>query len=131
MKRTSENYLDYIPEKNPAYSQRLESLEETALRTVSKGAWFVDEEGMVTLLMENRGIMNRGAQKFLKKPRVTQIHMEEMGSFIWLRIDGEKTIYEIGEEMQEHFGEKAEPLYERLVVYMRNLAAGGYIKYKK
>ena len=64
--------------------------------------------------MENKGLANRIAQICFGRPKVSHITLEELGSFIWQQIDGEKSILQIGELVQEAFGEKAEPLYERL-----------------
>ena len=59
------------------------------------------------------------------------ITLEELGSFIWQQIDGEKSILQIGELVQEAFGEKAEPLYERLAQYMKILYGKGFITFCK
>ena len=109
-KKKADNYLDYIFEKNSSYE------------------WTTDAEGIVTILQENKGLFNTLAQKLLKKPRISQIHMEEFGSFIWKLIDGNLSVYEIGQKVSEQFGEKAEPLYERLSVYMKQLENCGFIK---
>ena len=53
-----------------------------------------------------------------------------MGSFVWPLIDGEKDITEIGKTVKEHFGEKAEPLYERLAKYFQILESYGFISVK-
>ena len=50
-----------------------------------------------------------------------------MGSFIWPLIDGKRTIYDIALLVKEKYGDKAEPLYNRLVQYMRNLEDYGFI----
>lgn len=86
-----------------------------------------NEEGMVTIFVENTGIMNRLAQKLLKKPKVSQVHPDEMGSFILPLIDGERNVNDIALLVKEHFGEKAEPLYDRLVTYMHTLESYGFI----
>ena len=112
-KAISANYLDYIPEHNEKYT------------------WEKDEQGVVTIFVENKGVFNRLAQKFLKKPKVSQVHLEEMGSFIWPLIDGKCTIMIIGEAVKEHFGEDAEPLYPRLVQYIKNLENYEFIKVLK
>jgi hypothetical protein len=65
--------------------------------------------------MENKGVANRIMQKLIKKPKTSYIHLDEMGSFIWPLMDGEKDILEIGKYVEEHFGEKAEPLYNELI----------------
>ena len=57
--------------------------------------WSADENGNVTLEMENKGVANRIMQKLIKKPKISYIHLDEMGSFIWPLMDGEKDILEI------------------------------------
>ncbi len=89
--------------------------------------WSQDEKGLVTLEMQNRGVANWLAQKLLKKPRVSFIHLEEFGSFIWSSIDGKRNILRIGELVKEQFGEKAEPLYERLSQYIKTLESNNFI----
>ena len=91
----------------------------------------MDESGLVTLEIENKGFFNRLAQKLFKKPKITYIHLEEIGSFVWPLIDGEKSITDIGVFVKEHFGEKAEPLYERLAKYFKVLESYGFVKFKK
>ena len=93
--------------------------------------WSADEKGLITLDIENKGIVNRIAQILIKKPKVSHIHLDEMGSFIWPLIDGENSISDIGEPVQEHFGDKALPLYERLIQFFRILENNGFISWKK
>ena len=111
-KTNAENFLDKIP-------VRKEGIE-----------WSTDDLGKVTLQMENKGIANRIAQKLLKKPKISYIHLDENGSFIWPLLDGEKTVYEIGQLVEEHFGEKAHPLYERLSQYIKTLEKYGFAEIK-
>lgn len=61
----SENYLERKPSRPEGIS------------------WSADENGIITLDIENTGAFNRIAQKFFKKPKVTHIHLDEMGSFVW------------------------------------------------
>ena len=89
--------------------------------------WSTEGEGKVTLEIENKGVFNRIAQKLFKKPKISYIHLDENGSFIWSLIDGEKTIIEIGGLVEQHFGEKAHPLYERLAKYFQILESYGFI----
>ena len=92
-----------------------------------KNRWEINEDGNVTIFKENKGVFNRLAQILLKKPKVSQIHLEEFGSFIFPLINGDDSIYEIGQKVKEHFGEKAEPLYPRLVQYFKMLYDNGFI----
>ena len=50
---------------------------------------------------------------------------------MWPRINGEQSIFELGKEVHEAFGNKAEPLYPRLVQYMKNLEDYGFIIMEK
>lgn len=92
--------------------------------------WSKDENGNVTLEMENKGVANRIMQKLIKKPKTSYIHLDEMGSYIWPLMDGERDILEIGKFVEEHFGEKANPLYERLSQYFKTLEKYNFIEYK-
>ncbi len=108
----SANYLDKIPSRNPEIG------------------YTVDDENVITLKIENKGVFNGIAQKFFKKPKFSYVHLDEMGSFVWPIINGEKSITEIGKEVDEHFGEKAHPLYERLAQYFKILESYGFITLK-
>lgn len=92
-------------------------------------AWSADEKGLVTLDIENKGVMNRIFQKLFKKPKVTHIHLDEIGSFIWKQIDGKKTLLDMGKPLEEQFGEKALPTYERLAKYFQILESYGFVKW--
>jgi hypothetical protein len=107
------NYLDFVPAVNENY------------KTETK------EDGYVTIFVENKGFFNRIAQKLFRRPKVSQVHLEEMGSFIWQHIDGCRSIYEIGQAVHEYFGEKAEPLYPRLIQYFQSLQAYDFIRYEE
>ena len=89
-----------------------------------------DENGIVTLHGENKGIVKRITQLMLRKPKVSHIHLDENGSFAWLLIDGKRSILDIGEPVKEHFGEAAEPLYPRLVQFFKILEANKFIELK-
>lgn len=102
-KKKVSNYLEFVPKHNEKYQ------------------WNKDEQGMVTVLVENKGVFHHIAQKYFGRPKVSQIHLEEMGSFIWPLIDGERNLIEIGEMVKNHFGEEAEPLYSRLSGYIKML----------
>ena len=109
-KKQSPNLLDLIP------------------RCSEKHRYEVDGEGKITVFVENKGFFNFVAQKLLKKPRFSQIHLEELGSFIWQNIDGKKNVKEIADLLHEKFGEKAEPLYPRISVYIKILQNYGFIE---
>lgn len=104
-----ENYLERIP----VHSEKVR--------------WSADGSGLVTLEIENRGCFNRAAQLLLRKPKQSFIHLDSLGSFVWQRIDGTKSITELGELVDGAFGEEAHPIYERLASYFRILESYGFI----
>lgn len=108
----SQNYLEKIPIR----PERIK--------------WSTDENGIVTLDIENTGFFNRVAQKFFKKSKVSHIHLDEMGSFVWPLLDSEKNIIELGKMVELQFGEKANPLYERLAKYFQILDSYDFIEWK-
>ena len=91
--------------------------------------WSQSEDGKVTLEIENKGAMNRIAQKLFKKPKISYIHLDKTGSFVWPLIDGKKDIIELGKEVDAHFGEEAHPLYERLAQFFHVLESYKFINW--
>lgn len=92
--------------------------------------WSKDQEGTVILEQEHKGVFHKIAQVVLKKPKITYIHLDETGSFIWPMLDGSTTVFELGKRLEAQFGEKASPLYPRLVKYLQILESYGFIAYK-
>ncbi len=109
----SENYLDKVP----VYHENCK--------------FEISEQKEVTIFVENKGFFNKIAQMFFKRPRVSQIHLDAMGNFIWPLIDGERSIYDIAECVKQEFGEKAEPLYQRIAQYFKTLESYGFIQMKQ
>ena len=91
------------PEKKPMIKQDIK--------------WEADKNGVVTLELKNNGLIKR----LLKIPKVTYIHLDEKGSFVWQKIDGKKNIYEIGKDLREKFHEKTEPTMARLKKFLQIL----------
>lgn len=108
-----ENYLERIP-------MREESI-----------GWKADEEKIVTLEVENKGWANRLMQLLFFRPKVSYIHLDKFGSFVWHLIDGKTSITEMGRSVEDAFGEEAHPLYERLAQYFRILDSYHLIKWNK
>lgn len=93
--------------------------------------WSADEDGLVTLALENTGPLNRIAQKLLRKPRTSYIHLDKTGSFTWRQVDGKKDIVALGKLVEAEFGEEAHPLYERLATYFQILDSYHFIHWVK
>jgi len=105
------NFLDFIPKK----SSKVKSQER--------------EEGLIRLIVPRDSLMDRIVRKLFFTPEAFKIDLDELGSFVWKQIDGQKTIYEIGQQLKEEFKEEAEPLYERLVQFMNILKNNEFIEF--
>lgn len=94
-----------------------------------KYSWELNKEGIVVVKVENKGLYNKIAQKFFKRPKVSYISLDEYGSFVWQQMDGYKTIYEIATQVKEKYGDAAEPLIERITKYFQILYSNHFIGY--
>ena len=110
--KKNNNFLDYI------------------LKHSNKITWS-QNDGLVTVDMYHKGFFHSIAQRFFKRPKVSHIALEKFGSFIWLQIDGAKTVGDIAGLVKDKFGDEAEPLYDRLVNYIIILKNNGFITYVK
>ncbi|HEY9574160.1 MAG TPA: PqqD family protein [Lachnospiraceae bacterium] len=108
-KKNEKNFLDLIPLISPSLD------------------WEVNEKDEVTIHIPLKGFFHWIAQKGFKKPSVRHLSLDTYGNFIWKRIDGKRSVYDIALEVEEHFGEDAKPLYDRLVQYMKILINNGFI----
>ncbi len=79
------------------------------------------KDNKVEIIVENKGIFNFILQKMIKKPKNTTVHLDEIGSFIWCRINGKSTVYEIAKSLEKEYGKNASPLYERIEKYFEIL----------
>ena len=89
--------------------------------------WHMEGDGVI-LDIENKGAFNKIAQTIFKKPKVSHVHLDEFGSFIWLQIDGERTVHDIALSVKEKFGEDAEPLYPRIIKFMQIMKSYDFIE---
>ena len=80
---------------------------------------FEEKEGKIFLLeprFRNR-FFSKHVLPRMKHPYV-KIALDEFGTYVWKRINGRKTVYEIGEELTSEFGSQVEPVYQRLGLFV-------------
>lgn len=89
------------------------------------------EKGDIVYLIFNH---NKKIEKFMnwltKKPKVTDIELDEMGTRVWNLINGERSVYRIGQSLSNMYGQECEPVYNRLIMYLRYLNKRGWIKFR-
>lgn len=108
--KKEENYLDFVPRK----SQNFE--------------WIVKDDGIVQIIVERNSLFERIVRKLFFTPENYKVDLDKIGSFIWLQIDGSKTVYHIAELLKIEFGEDIEPLYKRLLQYINILKNNKFIE---
>ena len=106
-----QNYLDYIPKKT------------------DKIQWRELDNRLIQIIKLRNSLLDKVVRKLFFTPDKFVIDLDEIGSFIWKQIDGERSIYEISQLVKEEFGEDAEPLYERLIQYMNVLKNNGFVEF--
>lgn len=108
MSRKKKNFLDYTPVRDPAFS-------------------WTEEGGVVTVDMVHKGVYAAIAQKLFHRPRVSHIRLDAYGSFLWRHMDGHTDVAALGRLLEEEFGPAVQPLYPRLVTYLRTLLGNKFI----
>jgi len=97
------------------------------LRPGRCGKWEESEE-QVTLLVPRYG-RNSFSRWFERRMRTKpfKVHLDDVGTFVWQRCDGETRVAEIADGLREEFGERIEPAEDRLVEFLTDLVRGGFV----
>jgi hypothetical protein len=90
-----------------------------------------ESEGKVVVLRpkpRTRGI--RGAlDRFFHKMSAQRIRLDEVGSFAWMRFDGNRTVAEVAELLSAEYGEAVAPAEERLGHLVWLMRKEGFLGY--
>lgn len=91
-----------------------------------------EENGLITVLVPK--FTNKIAVKLIL-PRLKSTHfkikLDEIGSQTWKLIDGNTSVLEISEKLTNIFGDRIQPVYERLGKYLTIMYMEGYISYNE
>lgn len=82
----------------------------------------VSSDGIVTILeKQDHKVQNFFRKLKFKIPMYKKMELDEYGSFIFLQIDGNKNVEELGIKLEEKYGEESHPLYERLLLFLNHI----------
>ena len=89
-------------------------------------------DGNFTILVPKFGTgrIGRWLRKRMKNPDYF-VHLDEFGSFVWNLCDGEKQVREIGKSLQETFGDKVDPVNDRLSLFFRQMEKSRLIAFRE
>ena len=105
--KSQENFLLYRP-----------------LRKIEK--WEVSND-KVKLFFQHEKLVEKFMRWLIKKSKVSDIELDEMGSFVWQLCDGTKTVYDIALAMMERFEMTEQNSIDRLIMFIRYLSRRGWI----
>lgn len=101
------NYLDFIPQH------------------ASHLRYTVKESGIVVLEWDHVGFYAHAVQKFFHKPKTSFVTMDAYGSFVWQKIDGNASVYDICNLVERHFNEQDHTM--RLVKFLKILQNNRFV----
>ncbi|MGV8981577.1 PqqD family peptide modification chaperone [Clostridium sp.] len=79
-------------------------------------------DNIVTILEKQDHKLQRFFRKLkFRIPEYKKTSLDEYGSCIFLLIDGKKTVKDIGESLEVKYGDKVQPLYERLLLFLNHI----------
>ncbi len=89
-----------------------------------------DDEGIITILGPRfkTGFMKKLVGSRLKSPYF-KIALDDIGTTVWENIDGTQNIGMISDILKEKFGEKIEPVNNRLAMFFTQLEMSRFIVY--
>ena len=109
--KNQRNYLDFVPIKNPDIEYQ------------------TGDNGKVTVFIEWKGFYHRIARKFFHRPRVSDIQLDDYGSFVWLAIDDNKDVHQLSKELDARFPNMEKSL-SRLIKFLEILRDNHLIRWK-
>ncbi|HNX06518.1 MAG TPA: PqqD family protein [Bacteroidales bacterium] len=108
--------------------KQLNYLEATPIR---KCAFETAENGLITLVIPK--FKNEKVNNYLLSPRKRffRIALDELGTSVWMHIDGTKKVMEICKQVYDIYGEKIMPVDQRVTRFLTMLYEGKYISFKE
>lgn len=91
---------------------------------------WIEKDGLVLLIFHHNHPIQKAANWLVKKSRTSDIKLDDLSSTVWKAIDGKRNITQIGELVKSKYGESCEPVYDRLVMFLRYLNRRGWIYFE-
>jgi len=110
-KQPRPNYLDYVPQRNIEHEE--------------------GDDGRLVLLRPKfmSGPLARWLQPRIKRKHF-KVRLDDLGTATWRAIDGKRSVGQIADILYEEFGERIEPRYERMSMFIDSLAKGKMVTFE-
>jgi len=92
----------------------------------------VEDSGKVSVLVpkfKNKFLVNYLAPR-LKAPFI-KAKLDDFGSLTWIEMDGSKNVQSISQSLTDKFGEKVQPVNERLTKFLTQLYQYNFITFNE
>jgi hypothetical protein len=97
------------------------------LRPARSCRWQDGDTGVELLVPRfGEGIIGRTIDR-LFHPTPYKARLDDLGTFVWRRCDGATTVEQIADALRQEFGEKVEPVEDRLVGFITKLSKGRFV----
>jgi hypothetical protein len=67
--------------------------------------------------------------RLVRASEEVRLTLDEISSFIWMEIDGRKSVEAIGDAAHTRYGERIEPVYSRLATFLGDMQKRGLVRY--
>lgn len=111
-KNVQDNFLEYIPCKRHK-------------------TWEVNKNGNINLIFYHDKLVEKFMRWLVKKPYKSDIELDELGSTVWNLVNGKNNVFDIGKKLTDEYGDKCQPVYDRLIMYLRYLNRRGWIYFER
>jgi hypothetical protein len=87
-------------------------------------------DGTVEILMPRYG-ENAFARvlKTVLNNKPVRVQLDDVGACVWRLCDGKRTVLDIGEALHEEYGDRIEPLYDRLHQFLEQMRRSEMIEW--
>ena len=92
----------------------------------------VEDTGLISVLVPKFDIkwLDKIMSKIIKS-RFFKAKLDEFGTETWLEMDGTKSVQSVSEHLQKKFGDKINPVEERLTKFLSELYKYNFITFKE
>jgi len=119
------NILDLVPVRSPQFRFAIRELSAREAKPREPGT-----AGTVSISVPR--FSGRFGKQICRIARVRpefNLNLDAYGSFVWLLMDGNTSVRELGSQLKEEYGDKVEPLYGRLALFLSLLERNKLLTY--